>query len=212
MLLVVVGNVAPMTRRPRAWALLAVAAGLTLTACSTSTDRAQVASLQDAGGATAGAAGTSASAPASTEAELLAYVQCLRDQGVDIADPTVDADGNLTLGGGGPGSGSGTGTPMIDHDALLAAQDVCGEAPAGAFGSAIRDTTEFQDAALAFVQCMRDEGIDVPDPDFSTTSGPGGGGMLGDVDRTDPAVIAALETCQSDFAAARDAIAAGTGA
>ena len=167
-----------------------------------------MASLQNAGGSTAGSAGTPTSAAASTEAELLAYVQCLRDQGVDIADPTVDADGNLTLGGGGPGSGSGTGTPTIDHDALLAAQDVCGEAPAGAFGSAIRDTTEFQDAALAFVQCMRDEGIDVPDPVFSTTSGPGGGGMLGDVDRTDPAVIAALETCQGDFAAARDAIAA----
>ena len=206
--LVAVGNVVPMTRRPRAWALLAVAAGLTLTACSTSTDGTQVASLQGAGTSTADSAGTSAS----TEAELLAYVQCIRDQGVDIADPTVDADGNLTLGGGGPGSGSGTGTPTIDHDALLAAQDVCGEVPTGAFGSAIRDTTEFQDAALAFVQCMRDEGIDVADPDFSTTSGPGGGGMLGDVDRTDPAVIAALETCQSDFAAARDAIAAGTGA
>ncbi|HUX71621.1 MAG TPA: hypothetical protein VMV41_13980 [Cellulomonadaceae bacterium] len=202
-----------MTRRPRAWALLAVAAGLTLTACSTSTDGTQVASLKDAGGSTAGSAGTAASASAGTEAELLAYVQCLRDQGVDIADPTVDADGNLTLGGGGPGSGSGTGTPTIDHDALLAAQDVCGAVPAGAFGSAVRDTTEFQDAALAFVQCMRDEGIEVADPDFSTTSGPGGGGMLGDVDRTDPAVIAALETCQGDFAAARDAIAAaGTGA
>ncbi len=197
-----------MTRRPRAWALLVVAAGLTLTACSTSADGAGVASLQRAAGAAADPAGTAAS----SEAELLDYVQCVRDQGVDIADPTVDADGNLTLGGGGPGSGDGTGTAAFDHDALLAAQDVCGEVPSGAFGSAVRDTTEFQDAALVFVQCMRDEGLEVADPDFSTTSGPGGGGMLGDLDRSDPAVTAALETCQSDFAAARDAIvAAGTG-
>jgi len=130
----------------------------------------------------------------------------VRDQGVDIADPTVDADGNLTLGGG--GSGGGAGVPTIDHDALVAAQEACGEVPTGAFGSGLRDTTEFQDAALVFVQCMRDEGLEVADPDFSTTSGPGGGGMLGDLDRSDPAVIAALETCQSDFAAAKDAIAA----
>jgi hypothetical protein len=56
---------------------------------------------------------------------------------------------------------------------------------------------------------MRDEGLEVADPDFSTTSGQGGGGMLGDLDRTDPAVTAALEVCQADFAAARDAIAEG---
>ena len=195
-----------MTRRPRAWALLAVAAGLTLSACSASADGTEVASLQRAGGAATESAGTSVS----SEAELLAYVQCVRDQGVDLADPTVDADGNLTLGGG--GSGGGTGVPTIDHDALVTAQEACGEVPPGAFGSGLRDTTEFQDAALVFMQCMRDEGIEVADPDFSTTSGPGGGGMLGDLDRSDPAVIAALETCQSDFAAAKDAIAAaGTG-
>jgi len=132
----------------------------------------------------------------------------VRDQGVDIADPVVDADGNLTLGGGGSGGGDGTGVPTIDHDALVTAQEACGEVPTGAFGSGLRDATEFQDAALAFVRCMRDEGLEVADPDFSTTSGPGGGGMLGDLDRADPAVIAALETCQGDFAAAKDAIAA----
>lgn len=197
-----------MTRRRRAWALLAVAAGLTLTACSTSTDGTEVASLRGADVGGTESAGTSAG----SEAELLAYVQCVRDQGVDIADPTVDADGNLTLGGGGSGGGDGTGVPTIDHDALVAAQEVCGEVPTGAFGSGLRDTTEFQDAALAFVQCMRDEGLEIADPDFSTTAGQGGGGMLGDLDRSDPAVITALETCQGDFAAAKDAIAAaGTG-
>ena len=193
-------SVVPMTRRPRAWALLVLAAGLTLTGCSTSTDGAGVASLD--GGAAAESAGDSAM----SEAELLAYVQCVRDEGVEIADPTVDADGNLTLGGG-SGGGDGTGEPTVDHDALLAAQEVCGEVPTGTFGSGLRDQTAFQDAALAFVQCMRDEGLEVADPDFSTTSGSGGGGMLGDLDRDDPAVIAALEICQSDFAAAKDAIA-----
>ncbi len=192
-----------MITRPRALALL-VAAGLTLSACSSSTDVAEVASLERTAGTS-----TDAAADPASEAELLAYVQCVRDQGVDLADPTVNPDGTLTLGGGGPGSGDGSGVPAIDHDALLAAQEVCGEVPTGSLGSAIKDTTEFQDAALVFVQCLRDEGLEVADPDFSTTSGQGGGGMLGGLDRTDPAVAAALEVCQADFAAARDAIAEG---
>lgn len=50
-----------------------------------------------------------------------------------------------------------------------------------------RDSQEFQDAALEYAQCMRDNGIDMPDPEFDgeggvrigAGSGPGGAGGPG---------------------------------
>ncbi len=32
-----------------------------------------------------------------TEQQLLAFVQCMRDEGIDLPDPTVSADGNVQL-------------------------------------------------------------------------------------------------------------------
>ncbi len=48
---------------------------------------------------------------------------------------------------------------------------------------------------LEYARCMRDEGVDMPDPDFSQ----GGGfiGMGGDVDPDDPDFRAADEVCRS---------------
>ncbi|GAG42818.1 unnamed protein product, partial [marine sediment metagenome] len=33
--------------------------------------------------------------PVSDEEAILAFAACLRDEGIDVDDPTVDADGNL---------------------------------------------------------------------------------------------------------------------
>ena len=60
------------------------------------------------------------------------------------------------------------------------------------------DATAFQDTLLEFAACMRDNGYDMPDPDFSNSGGgpgTGGGGPFGEVDRSDPDFIAAEEAC-----------------
>ena len=76
-----------------------------------------------------------------------------------------------------------------------------------------RDLTEFEDTFLEFAQCMRENGIDMDDPDFSNF-GPGGGGdgggdapggrggglFGGDLDFNDPAFQEALETCRDVLA------------
>ena len=51
-------------------------------------------------------------------------------------------------------------------------------------------------ARLAFAECMRDEGIDMPDPE--TASGPGGGGgfAIGTADGDPDEFDAALEACE----------------
>jgi hypothetical protein len=123
------------------------------------------------------------------EEELLDWVECMRDEGIDLPDPTRDSDGNLVLegpgiqlGGGDPeGSTSSDESdedgdePSIDPEEMDAAMEACGEPPAlGPSDISEEDRQEMEEAALEFAECMRDEGIeDFPDPDFSDL-GPGG--------------------------------------
>ncbi len=124
------------------------------------------------------------------DAELLDWVECMRDEGIDISDPTRDADGNLRIDGpgihigGGPAEGGfdeappapdGGEEPDIDPDAMAAATETCGPPPMGGAGTMNEEKRQAMEAsALEFAECMRDEGIDdFPDPDFSD-SGPGG--------------------------------------
>lgn len=188
-------------RKYRIVSVLAGAGLLLGAACSGSSDGGEVATLS------AGTQDSAEPAEASareTEEQLVAYSQCLRDQGLDVADPEVDADGNLVMGRprfGGGGGGGGTGGGGFDRDAFVKAQETCGEPPVGGFGRAGGDASAMQDTMLAFAECMRGEGFDVPDPDFSgATGGAGAGGIFGALDRDDPKVAAAMESCQSVFA------------
>jgi hypothetical protein len=123
------------------------------------------------------------------EEELLDWVECMRDEGIDIPDPTRDADGNLVIEGpgirigGGESDGSTSRSPDEDDDdepafdpeEMDAAMETCGEPPALGPGDISEEDRQAQEAAaLEFAECMRDEGIeDFPDPDFSNM-GPGG--------------------------------------
>jgi hypothetical protein len=163
-----------------------------------------------------------------TDQELYDWVECMRDEGVDLPDPTRDADGNLVISGnginlGGSGSaanqddGGGGGASPIDPEEMAAAQEVCGEPPLlGAGDISDEDQQAQQEDALAFAQCMRDQGIeDFPDPDFSDEGsgsqddtsedgdggdGPSLSGPFGDIDLGDPEVAAAYEACQDVLA------------
>jgi hypothetical protein len=124
---------------------------------------------------------------ADAEEELLDWVECMRDEGIDIPDPTRDADGNLVIEGPGIrlGGGDSAGTssddegdseePAIDPEEMDAAMETCGEPPAlGPNDISEEDRQATEEDALQFAECMRDEGIeDFPDPDFSDM-GPGG--------------------------------------
>jgi hypothetical protein len=187
-----------MITMKRTFALLsfAIATALLLAACggSQASDDDGVASLDDGGGTASEAAASES--PTDAEEALLEYVECLRGEGLDVPDPQVNADGQLQFGGpGGPGGGDGE---AIDPEEFEAAQEVCGDPPAPAGGGNVdpEQQAEFQDAALAFTQCMRDRGYDMPDPEFEGEGGVvfrGGGPGL---DADDPEQQAAAEECQ----------------
>jgi hypothetical protein len=97
---------------------------------------------------------------------------------------------------------------------VLAACSAAGAAPSGvaslasqgADGAEPSASLAPEDAMLAFAKCMRDEGIDMPDPE--TVSGPGGGGgaiAFGASGDDQEAFQAAMEACDEFLQQARGA-------
>ncbi len=185
--------------------MLLFALGLVATACGGSVADAGVASLETTDTTVASDAVATGDVEVDAEQAMLDLAACLRDNGVEIEDPTVDASGNVQFGGlrGAPAADGGE----IDREAFRAAMDQCQESLEGvALGFGGRgeiDVTELQDTMVEYAACMRDNGYDMDDPDL-TNSGPGsggeagaggGGGPFGDIDRDDPDYLAAQEVC-----------------
>ena len=93
-------------------------------------------------------------------------------------------------------------TPDEIRTNLSSAMDACSEFLEGVNfgGGQLPDLVELQDTFLEFATCMRDNGYDMPNPDF-TSDGFGGLFELGEnIDPNDPEFVAAMAQCQSIFA------------
>ncbi|MEE8498530.1 MAG: hypothetical protein V3S62_08340 [Acidimicrobiia bacterium] len=176
------------------------ALALVATACGGSESIVGVASLDDSTTTTVPADAGVSGGDVDVEEAALAFTECLREEGLDVEDPEFDGDGGLNFNfgqvfRGGPDEGP--------NDEFQAALEVCGELLEGIRQQFERpDLTEIEDDFLAFAECMRDNGIDMADPDLSGGGRPGGG-LLFQLDVSDPAVEAALEICQSELAFGR---------
>lgn len=134
--------------------ILVVAIGMVLAACGSESE--DVASLA----ATPTAAVEDA--VLDDEAKMMAFTQCMRDQGVELLDPVVDADGNVQK----PELAEGFGA---SKDKWAAADEVCGELLEGVtFGKERVDMSEVVDQYVALATCLRQEGLDVDDPTAET--------------------------------------------
>ncbi len=145
-----------------------------------------------------------ASAGVIDEDAVLEFSQCMRENGVgDFEDPTIGADGSVDFRPGGTFSES-----EADRDTIRAAFEACQDHLGSlSFGPGSGDRSEIEDTLYEFAVCMRDNGYDMPDPDFSALlrgsgegEGGGGGGPFGeDFDPEDPAFTSALEACEDVF-------------
>jgi hypothetical protein len=143
--------------------------------------------------AACGSTGAATPSPgASVEAALLAFSQCMRDQGItNMPDPTVDSEGNVQIQRPPGGHGSEA------HDAFEAARNKCGKYLRGVTqGFSHADTAKTQDQLLKLAQCMRRRGVDVPDPDFSGGGHDPGAQFAKAINQSDPSVQKALRACQ----------------
>lgn len=143
------------------------------------------------------------------EEVLLEFAACMRDNGVEFPDPIVEADGTVTFGlrpGRGGAGQNASDLQAIGRDPdLPAAREACSPIVEGlALGpggqSFDEAQVEIEDMLLEFAQCMRDNGVDIGDPDLSAVGpGSGGGSPFGELDFNDADVSAAFEVCNEQL-------------
>ncbi len=177
------------------WVVVVVGLAVALVGCGGGDD-AGVATLRD------DASTTAPQTDVDVEAALLEFVQCVRDEGIDIDDPQFDDGGVLRL--------DPDALPEdVDPDELLAARDACSEYLEGVTLRSLGfDFVDLQDRLVTYAACMRSNGYDLPDPDLTgflsrvlgsgrqNSEGAEGFGPFGDVDPTDPDFLAADDVCR----------------
>jgi hypothetical protein len=145
---------------------------LLATGCSSGTDEPGIAQLDNTDTATS----TAEAGSESSEEQALAFAQCMRDNGVDFPDPTVDADGNPSFEGAFGRSEEGGFDPEDTsfQDAIAACSDLMEGMVMGPGGGDF-DSGAINEALYAYTQCLRDEGLDVGDITLSGMMGGMGG-------------------------------------
>jgi len=130
--------------------------------------------------------GSSASSATSNQQDTsqVKLAQCLRDQGLDVPDTE--------------GHGAFAQLSAAERKRLEAAlQGPCREYQSGAFGdSSEPQSQEFLDAITAFTVCLREQGVEVPDPDPANPFA-----VLHSLDQSDPKVADAAAACQDELSA-----------
>ena len=107
-----------------------------------------------------------AAAPADADAKALKWAECMRKNGADVADPKVDENGRLTIDGDDNQQQSPAyGKAMAACKELF---DAVRPEPASSMTAAERE--RFLAGALRYARCMRDNGIDMPDPSLTRES------------------------------------------
>ena len=160
--------------------ILVVAIGLLLAACGSSSN--DVPSL----GATPTAVVEQETLD--DEAAVMAFVQCMREEGIEFKDPVVDSDGNVQQ----PEFVEGF---TITRAELAEPYAACFHHIEGlTFGRERGDLSEQVDQFVVLATCLRDKGYDVEDPTAETLE-QWGVNFRVEFDWDDPAAMEAYEEC-----------------
>jgi hypothetical protein len=167
-----------------------------LTACgSPEADDDGVASLAGATPASGTGATPTPTTTVNEEDRAFAFAACMRENGVDMADPEINADGGIRMQLGGPKG------KAVDKKTIEAAQQKCKEfEPFG--GKPPKLDPKQIEAMQKMAQCMREHGVDVPDPgedglvEIHKESKDGKGTNAAGINPDDPKVEAAIKACQ----------------
>jgi hypothetical protein len=139
-----------------------------------------------AGGDRPAASPTPTAPSGDREEQIRQFAGCMREHGVDMPDPEPGP-------GGGLGAVAGSGV-FNDPDFQTAFAACRSKLPNG--GEPPKLNPDQLDRYRQFAACMRDNGVDVPDPDPDGTLRLGNGGRFGNVNPADPKVQAALTACR----------------
>ena len=93
----------------------------------------------------------------------------MRGYGFDVTDPTLNADGSVDLEGLRDSIMTDPNFDISSEKTVQALQDCLALLEDATFAGAPtqEDQIELQDNLLDFAECIRENGIDIPDPEFS---------------------------------------------
>lgn len=96
--------------------------------------------------------------PLTDEEMLMAFTQCMRDEGIELVDASVDAEGNVQR----PTIAEGAQASREDFEEAM---EVCSKHLEGLTRSRERqDVSEQVDKLVELATCLREKGYDVEDP------------------------------------------------
>jgi len=134
--------------------ILLVAISLLLVACSASTD--DVPSLE------ATPAAVVEAQPLDDEAKVMAFVECVRDEGMQLKDPVVEADGNIQP----PEVVEGV---TYTREEWTAPYEICDHHIEGiSLGEKSGDMSEQLDQMVTLATCLNEKGFKVDEPTIET--------------------------------------------
>ncbi len=163
---------------------------LILTACKSESN--DVATLRTAENTQVEESGADDADPVlDNEAMMMAFTECMRDQGIDMMDPVVDADGNVDK----PELVAGV---EWDKATMGSALEACAEQLEGfTFEEKRVDMSEMVDQYVDLAACLREKNYDVDDPTAETLDV-----WMGDfknaIDWKDPDAVADYEECSGE--------------
>ena len=163
-----------MTKRMIFLAAGMVVLALTAGACGGGTAHKAVVSLTDSHTTTTTKKKSKAAAKQEMQDAALAFAKCMRQHGVDMPDPTFDdsGGGGMMIKQSGPAGSTGA---RPDDATMKAAQTACqpilDKAQQDMPRPSPAEEAKMRDQALKFAKCMRDHGVDMPDPTFDDNGG-----------------------------------------
>ena len=165
---------------------------LLVTACKS--DMNDVPTLNDTKSAPVEAPQDASDPVLNNEAKMMAFTECLREQGIEVLDPALDADGNVDK----PVLAEGV---EWDEEAGQA-WEACEHHLEGFTGWGQKDIDvdeqiEQLDQYIALATCLRERNYDLDDPTAETLDG-----WMDDfktaIDLDDPAAVADYEACSGE--------------
>jgi len=119
------------------------------------------------------ATGASSDNEQSFQDAMVSYSACMREHGVDMPDPTFDGNGASVIMRSDAATAAGSAAPLVggpNDETFKAAAEACQPIMDAVEQNMPKPSPEeeakMRDNALKFAQCMREHGVDMPDPTF----------------------------------------------
>ena len=123
----------------------------------------------------------------------LKFARCMREQGVDMPDPQAGEDGGLIVRGSGGGAGDAQEPSARMRKADAACRKYLKDVKPPKLSA--EQERKLREQALEHARCMREQGIDFPDPQFGSNGEASVQIGEGGVDMDSPAFRSAQEKC-----------------